>query len=114
MKINLANYRLHLVLCPIDMRRGFQSLSALADMALSVNVLEGRDCVIFVSKSRSLCKAIWSDDTGAMLLTRQLKNGRFAKLVARAQEGTSLLVSPQELEEFFSGEAIQHTPRSIF
>ena len=30
MKINLANYRLHLVLCPIDMRRGFQSLSALA------------------------------------------------------------------------------------
>ena len=78
-------------------------------MALSVNVLEGRDCVIFVSKSRSLCKAIWSDDTGAMLLTRQLKNGRFAKLVARAQEGTSLLVSPQELEEFFSGKAIQHT-----
>ena len=114
MKINLANYRLHLVLYPIDMHRGFQSLSALADMALSVNVLEGRDCVIFVSKSRSLCKAIWSDDTGAMLLTRQLKNGRFAKLVARAQEGTSLLVSPQELEEFFSGEAIQHTPRSIF
>ena len=59
-------------------------------------------------------KAIWSDDTGAMLLTRQLKNGRFAKLVARAQEGTSLLVSPQELEEFFSGKAIQHTPRSLF
>ena len=114
MKINLANYRLHLVLCPIDMRRGFQSLSALVDMALSVNVLEGRDCVIFVSKSLPRCQAIWPDDTGAMLLTRQLKNGRFAKLVARAQEGTSLLVSPQELEEFFSGEAIQHTPRSIF
>ena len=82
MKINLANYRLHLVLCPIDMRRGFQSLSALADMALSVNVLEGRDCVIFVSKSRSLCKAIWSDDTGSMLVTRQLKNRRFAKTLS--------------------------------
>ena len=82
MKINLANYRLHLVLCPIDMRRGFQSLSALADMALSVNVLEGRDCVIFVSKSRPLCQAIWSDDTGSMLLTRQLKNGRFAKTLS--------------------------------
>ena len=25
MKISLANYRLHPVLCPIDMRRGFQS-----------------------------------------------------------------------------------------
>lgn len=61
------------------MRRGFQSLSALADMALSVNVWEGRDCVIFVSKSRAPCKAIWSDDTGSMLLTRQLKTGRFAK-----------------------------------
>ena len=82
MKINLANYRLHLVLCPIDMRRGFQSLSALADMALSVNVLEGRDCVIFVSKSRSLCKAIWSDDTGSMLVTRQLKNRCFAKTLS--------------------------------
>ena len=82
MKISLANYRLHPVLCPIDMRRGFQSLSALVDMALSVNVLEGRDCVIFVSKSRPLCMGNWSDDTGSMLVTRQLKNRRFAKTLS--------------------------------
>lgn len=25
MRINLTNYRLHLVLCPVDMRRGFTS-----------------------------------------------------------------------------------------
>ena len=113
MKIDLTNYRLHLVLCPMDMRGGFGSLGALADVALSVNVLEGRDCVIFVSKTRSLCKAIWCDDSGSMLLTRRLKTGRFARLVARAQEGAALLASPEEIDDFFSGKAIQHTPRSL-
>ena len=36
--INLTDYHLHLVLCPVDMRRGFRSLSALAGIALGVDV----------------------------------------------------------------------------
>lgn len=113
MKIELTDYRLHLVFCPMDMRRGFRSLSALADVALSVNVWECRDCVIFVSKSRSICKAIWCDATGSMLLTRQLKSGRFAQLVARAQDGAALLATSEEINEFFSGHTIQRVPRAI-
>ncbi len=38
--INLTDYHLHLVLCPVDMRRGFRSLSALAGIALGVDVYD--------------------------------------------------------------------------
>lgn len=43
--IDLSAYHLHLVLCPVDMRRGFHSLNTLADIALGIDVQQGRDCV---------------------------------------------------------------------
>lgn len=111
--IDLSAYRLHLVLCPVDMRRGFHSLNTLADIALGIDVQQGRDCVIFVSKSRGVCKAIWCDDTGSMLLSRTLTHGRFAKILARAQDGSSLRISTDEIRLFFSGQAIQRVPKCI-
>lgn len=111
--INLTDYHLHLVLCPVDMRRGFRSLSALAGIALGVDVYDGHDCVIFVSKSRGVCKVIWCDDTGAMLLSRKLTHGRFARMLARAEDGSALCISSDELKVFFSGQPIQWVPKSI-
>lgn len=43
--IDLSAYRLHLMLCPVDMRRGFHSLNTPADIAIGIDVQQGRNCV---------------------------------------------------------------------
>lgn len=104
MRLNLRDYRLHLVICPVDMRRGFQSLNTLAAACLNINVAAGNDCVIFVSSRLNICKAIWSDDKGNSMLTRTLKQGRFRRILARAQEKDCLSIDIEELQRFFDGE----------
>lgn len=54
MKLTLANRKVTLVLCPIDMRSGFSKLSLISQQFLNVDVTRGEDCVVFVNKSRAM------------------------------------------------------------
>ena len=58
MNLYLNGYRLHLVFSPTDMRSGYRTLSAIASSCLQLDIAEGKDCVVFVSAGRTLCKAI--------------------------------------------------------
>ena len=104
MKLDLSNYRISLVICPVDMRRGFLSLSALALTLLNVDVGQGRDCVVFVSSRRTVCKVIWADEHGAVMLTRSLKQGRFSRLLDQSLITHEIALS--ELTHFLDGGAI--------
>lgn len=113
MNLDLSGYRLHLVFSPTDMRSGYRTLSAIASSCLELDVAEGKDCVVFVSARRTLCKAIWADAAGASMLTRHLRSGRFQRFLARADEGAMTTLSRKELLEFLDGATIQR-PRSGF
>ena len=67
MNLDLNGYRLHLVFSPADMRNGYRTLSAIASSCLQLDISEGKDCVVFVSARRTLCKAIWADAVGASM-----------------------------------------------
>ncbi len=114
MNLDLAGYKIHLVFCPVDMRSGFRSLSAIASACLNIDVSQGRDCVVFISSRRTICKAIWADAAGVSTLTRSLRQGRFQRLLARAQDGNAAEVSKQELLEFLDGADIQRQKRGFF
>jgi transposase len=114
MNLDLPGYRISVVLSPMDMRRGFRSLSAVADVCLGIDVRKGKDVVVFMSLNRALCKAIWADAHGTCLLSRSLHAGRFQRLLARVGDGASLHISRAELLSLLDGESIQNVRSGIF
>ena len=63
---------------PVDMRKGFDGLSALVEQQLGGQLLKG-DVFLFVGKSRRRAKVLYFDGTGLVLLTKRLFQGRFAR-----------------------------------
>lgn len=113
MNLDLGNYKIHLAFCPVDMRCGYRSLSVIASACLGIDIDQGRDCVVFVSSRRAICKAIWSDETGASMLTRTLRRGRFQHLLAQAQGDNAAKVTKRELLDFLDGTSIQQKKRGF-
>ena len=63
---------------PVDMRKGFDGLSALVEQHLGQQLLQG-DVFLFVGKSRRRAKVLYFDGTGLVLLHKRLFQGRFAR-----------------------------------
>ncbi len=86
---------------PADMRKGFDTLSALIREHLGRDPLSG-DLYLFVSRNRIRAKVLAWDGTGACLYTKRLEEGRFARLWRRSGEG-ELELSSSELSLFLEG-----------
>ena len=86
---------------PADMRKGFDTLSALIREHLGRDPLSG-DLYLFVSRNRLRAKVLVWDGTGACLYTKRLEQGRFACLWRRSGEGELELTS-SELSLFLEG-----------
>ncbi len=113
MKLDLSNYKIHLAFCPVDMRCGYRSLNVIATACLGIDIDQGHDCVVFVSSRRTICKAIWADETGATLLTRTLRRGRFQHLLNRVQGDNAAEITKQELLDFLDGASVQRKIRDF-
>ena len=75
---------------PVDMRKSFNTLSALV-LELGQDLLAG-DAFLFVGKSRRRAKVLWFDGTGLCLLAKRLEKGRFSAVWERAELTSSELV----------------------
>jgi transposase len=85
----------------VDMRKGFEGLSALVSQALGQDLLRG-DVFLFVGRSRRRAKVLYFDGTGLCLLAKRLEKGRFARLWDRT-EGAALELTLSELALFLEG-----------
>jgi transposase len=93
--------RVYACAAPVDMRRGFDGLSALVEQQLGGQLLTG-DVFLFVGKSRKRAKVLYFDGTGLVLLTKRLYRGRFAR--PWAEEGAaSVELTASELALFLEG-----------
>jgi len=94
---------------PVDMRKNFDSLSALVEVAMPRNVLSG--CLfLFVSKNRKRAKVLYFDGTGLCLLSKRLEKGRFAPVYDRARS-RAVKLTLSELTLFMEGsESIGSSP----
>ncbi|WP_426745953.1 IS66 family insertion sequence element accessory protein TnpB [Myxococcus faecalis] len=86
---------------PVDMRRGFDGLSALVEQQLGQQLLKG-DVFLFVGRCRRRAKVLHFDGTGLVLLTKRLFRGRFAR--PWSQEGAQAVeLTVSELSLFLEG-----------
>jgi transposase len=83
-----SSRRLKVYLCrePVDMRKSFNTLSAVVEQAMGREVLSG-ELFAFINKKRKRAKVLWWDGTGLCLLAKRLEDGRFMAPWQRAGEG---------------------------
>lgn len=106
MRLNFSDCKITLVVAPIDMRAGFNRLALLADAFLGIDVLQGQDVVVFLSKRRKIAKIIWADSKGTSVITRRLHVGCFEAFLARNSGPASKHFSMEDLMSFLDGEPI--------
>ena len=105
MKLDFADYRVTIAIVSVDLRAGYVRLSAIASCIMNIDVDQGRDVVVFMSKNRQLCKVVWSDEYGHTLLNRRLNRGPFQKLLARAEEPNP--ITKAEVLRYLDGQSVQ-------
>ena len=96
-----GGYRVIAYAAPADMRKGFDTLSALIREHLGCDPTSG-DLYLFVSRNRIRAKVVLWDGTGACLYSKRLEEGRFACLW-HGESGVELELSPSELALFLEG-----------
>lgn len=103
--------RVYAFCTPVDMRKGFEGLYALACGPLGRDVLTG-DLFLFVGRDLKRAKVLYFDGTGLCLLHKRLSKGRFVA-PWRAEKGPALLLSKSELLLFLEGsQAVGRMPLS--
>jgi transposase len=92
---------------PTDMRKSFNTLSALVERAMKRDLLEG-DLFLFVSRDRKRAKVLYFDGTGLCLLAKRLEQGQFAAPWKQRRKEMTLT----ELALFIEGSQAIRSPLS--
>ena len=86
---------------PVDMRKSFDTLSAVVTEAMNGKLTSG-DMFLFVSKDCTRAKVLFWDGTGLCLYSKRLERGRFAA-PWKTGNGESLMLTSTELALFLEG-----------
>lgn len=93
---------------PVDMRRGYNGLFALARDVIGQDPMNGH-LFLFVGKDRKRCKVLLWDGTGLCIFQKRLARGRFVALWERRHHDT-LTLTTSELALFLEGsKAVRET-----
>jgi transposase len=86
---------------PVDMRKGFDGLSAVVEQELGRSPVSG-DLFLFVSRDRVRAKVLLWDGTGLCVLSKRLERGRFT-LWRRESRNGAVQMTGSELALFLEG-----------
>lgn len=106
MNIRFSGVHVTLVISSTDLRGGFHRLCTAAQDQLGINLSSGKEAVVFLSKTRKICKIVTTDEKGTMLLTRTLHNGRFEELMVRVGQQAKCSLTLSDLERFLNGKRL--------
>lgn len=79
---------------PVDMRKAYDTLSALVVGPMEESLLSG-DVFVFIGRTRKRAKALWFDGTGLCLLCKRLEKGHFAAPWTRPGDGPITLTTSE-------------------
>lgn len=85
-----------------DMRKSFDSLSALVSQQMQREALSG-DMFLFVSKNRRRAKVLYWDGTGLCVFAKRLEQGRFVAPWRRLESDGLMRLTMSELTLFLEG-----------
>lgn len=86
---------------PVDMRKAYDTLTALVEGPMNKSLLSG-DIFVFIGRTRKRAKALYFDGTGLCLLCKRLETGHFAAPWKRPGEGP-LALTMSELALLLEG-----------
>lgn len=86
---------------PVDMRKGFEGLSALVREQLGRDPLDGA-LYLFTNKTRTRAKVLSFDGSGLWVYAKRLERGRFVALW-NFVDADRLVLTKNELELFLAG-----------
>jgi transposase len=89
---------------PVDMRKAYDTLSALVAGPMKKSLLSG-DVFVFIGRTRKRAKALYFDGTGLCMLCKRLETGHFAAPWKRPGEGP-LQLTMSELALLLEGSEI--------
>ena len=92
---------------PLDLRRSFDGLLAIARRSLSGDVLSGT-MFVFINRKQTLMKAVFWDRTGWCVLAKRLERGKFEV----RGEGVKRELGGREFELFLDGVLRGHARKS--
>ena len=90
---------------PCDMRKSFDTLTALVTEHMKRDVLAG-DLYLFVSRDRRRTKVLYFDGTGMCLLAKRLEKGQFSAAWKRAKSKRGFEMTLAELALFIEGSEV--------
>lgn len=91
--------RIFVAVSPVDLRRGFEGLSAHVERALQQRVMEG-GLFVFTNRRRNRVRLLWFDGTGLWVATKRLEGGT---LHWPAGQGAAVGLRPEQLSALISG-----------
>lgn len=91
----------HIVKASLDMRRSFDGL-LVAARHLGFEPYDG-SCLVFLSRSRHILKAVVGDDKGLMLLCRRFEGGALPRLIGELLAPETRRISQAQLLFLFEG-----------
>jgi len=89
---------------PVDMRKAYDTLSALVAGPMKKSLVSG-DVFVFIGRTRKRAKALYFDGTGLCMLCKRLEIGHFAAPWKRPGEGP-LQLTMNELALLLEGSEI--------
>ena len=84
--------RIFVAVAPVDLRRGFDGLSAYVQKVLDRQVLEG-GLFVFTNRRKNRLRLLWWDGSGLWLATKRLEV--FSKVVYGGEGGVCILRVPK-------------------
>jgi transposase len=88
---------------PVDMRKGFDGLSAIVTNELNRDPLSG-ELFLFANRTRKRAKVLMWDGTGLCVFAKRLERGRFANLWR--ENGAMVKLTTSELALFLEGSTL--------
>lgn len=87
---------------PVNMRKSFDGLLAVARLSIGRDPLQG-DMYLFVAKNRKQARVLYWDGTGLVVLAKRLERGRFNAPWEEAERERPWRLTPTELALFLEG-----------
>lgn len=91
--------RIFVAVAPVDLRRGFEGLTAHVQTVLDRNVVEG-GLFVFTNRRKNRLRLLWWDGSGLWLATKRLERNSFDWPAA---EGVSVALRPEQLSALMGG-----------
>jgi transposase len=94
-----SSLRIFVAVAPVDLRRGFEGLSAHVERVLQQPVVEG-GLFVFTNRRRNRLRLLWFDGTGLWVATKRLEGGTLHWPVG---EGVAVGLRPEQLSALIGG-----------